>query len=82
MKINVTRGEDVGINESIFSDDEMLKIRFYNNETTFSISFTFYEDRYLIIEEQALLTKTTLGRQVSEKEFAQFYDFLHDGRNF
>ncbi|MEK4128242.1 hypothetical protein NYE67_00940 [Solibacillus sp. FSL W8-0474] len=81
-KINVTRGQDIEFNESVFRDDEILKVRFYNNETTFAINFTFYEDRSLIVEEQAFVTKTTLGRQVSENEFLQFYEFIHDGRTF
>ena len=81
-KINVTRGQDIEFNESVFRDDEILKVRFYNSETTFAVDFTFYEDRSLIVEEQAFVTKTTLGRQVSDNEFVQFYEFIHDGRTF
>ena len=81
-KINVTRGQDIEFNESVFRDDEILKVRFYNSETTFAVNFTFYEDRSLIVEEQAFVTKTTLGRQVSDNEFVQFYEFIHDGRTF
>ncbi|MEK4387893.1 hypothetical protein MKZ25_19365 [Solibacillus sp. FSL W7-1464] len=82
MLINVTRGQDVELNEPVFRDDEILKIRLYNSEKSSSINFTFYEDGYLIMEEQAFFNKITLGRQVSEKEFAQFYDFIHNGRSF
>lgn len=82
LQLEVTKGKDVELDESAFRKNDMLHVRFYNNESQSYISYTLYDDHYLIVEEQSLVTKTVIGREVSEEEFVQFYEYIQAGRTF
>ena len=79
MKLKVTRGEDTEIDSDIMRDDEALIIRFFNSETMSAISYTFYENGDLFYKQQAMFTKITMGRHVSEKELARVKALVLEG---
>lgn len=80
MEMKVKRTKDAEIDSGIMRDDEVLKIRFFNNETTFAISYTFYENGDLLYTQQAMVNKTAMYRHVSDKEFARVKALVLDGK--
>ena len=79
MAMKVTRKKDVDLNSDVFRDDEVLKIRFFHDETTYAISYTFYENGDLLYVEQAMVTKIEMLRHVSDKEMERVKALVLEG---
>ncbi|WP_274310012.1 hypothetical protein [Solibacillus daqui] len=54
--------------DELTRDDEVLKVRFSNDETSFAITYTFYENGDLVRLEKAMVNEMGMYRHVSDKE--------------
>lgn len=80
MNMKVTRKKDIeSIGSSIYRDDEVLKIRFFNDDTTFAISYTFYENGDLLYAEHAMVNKIEMLRHVSKGELERVKALVLEG---
>lgn len=77
MDVQVKKGP---IFEEFSRDDEVLKVRFSNDDTTFAITYTFYANGDFVRKEVAMVTRFEMYRQVSGEELERVKALVLEGK--